>query len=115
MIKMRHEFEAGDARAKLLGLADDELAFYDAVSENYEGVYQQPFLRELVHQVVQVIKKNLKVDWTEAHRDDVRSSVRAAVKRVLRRQGVKAEDFDPFIEKFMAQAEALYAEWPLAA
>ena len=112
---MRQEFEASDARAKLLGLAEDELAFYDAISDNYEIVYQQPFLRELVHQVVQVIKKNVKVDWTEAHRDDVRASVRAAVKRVLRRQGVKAEDFEPFIEKFMAQAEALYAEWPLAA
>jgi hypothetical protein len=28
---------------------------------------------------------------------------------------VPVEDFEPFIEKFMAQAEALYAEWPLAA
>jgi type I restriction enzyme, R subunit len=28
---------------------------------------------------------------------------------------VKPEDFEPFMEKFMAQAEALYAEWPLAA
>lgn len=27
---------------------------------------------------------------------------------------VPVEDFEPFIEKFMAEAEALYAEWPLA-
>jgi type I restriction enzyme, R subunit len=32
-----------------------------------------------------------------------------------RRKNVKAEDFEPFLEKFMAQAEALYAAWPLAA
>jgi type I restriction enzyme M protein len=37
------------------------------------------------------------------------------LRRVLRRKDVKAEDFEPFMVKFMAQAEALYAEWPLAA
>lgn len=115
MVRMRKEMEAGDARAKLLGLANDELAFYDAVSENFESVYQQPFLRDLIHEVVQIIKMNLKVDWTAPHRDDVRAAVRAAVKRVLRQRGVKAEDFDPFVERLMAQAEALYADWPIAA
>jgi hypothetical protein len=40
---------------------------------------------------------------------------RTAVRRLLRRRNVKADDFEPFMEKFMAQAEALYAEWPLAA
>jgi type I restriction enzyme, R subunit len=69
----------------------------------------------LVHDVVQTIKKNLKVDWTEPHRDDVRATSRAGVRRVLRRRDVKVEDFEPFIEKFMAQAEELYDEWPLAA
>jgi type I restriction enzyme R subunit len=115
MIKMRQEMEAADARAKRLNLGEDELAFYDAVSDNYETVYEQPFLRDLVHEVVQTIKSNLKVDWIEPHRDDVRAAIRTAVKRVLRRRDVKAEDFEPFMEKFMAQAEALYAEWPLAA
>ncbi|WP_158620009.1 type I restriction endonuclease subunit R [Corallococcus sicarius] len=115
MIKLRKELGASEARAKLLGLAEDELAFYDALSENAESLYQQPFLSDLVHEVVQTIKRNLKVDWTEPHRDDVRAAIRAAVKRVLRRKGVKPEDFEPFMEKFMAQAEALYAEWPLAA
>jgi type I restriction enzyme R subunit len=115
MIKMRQEMEAADARAKQLNLGEDELAFYDAVSENYETVYEQPFLRDLVHEVVQTIKSNLKIDWTEPHRDDVRAAIRTAVRRILRRRNVKADDFEPFMEKFMAQAEALYAEWPLAA
>jgi type I restriction enzyme R subunit len=115
MIKMRQEMERADARAKRLDLGEDELAFYDAVSDNYETIYEQPFLRDLVHEVVQTIKSNLKVDWTEPHRDDVRAAIRTAVRRVLRRRNVKPEDFEPFMEKFMTQAEALYAEWPLAA
>lgn len=41
--------------------------------------------------------------------------MRAAVRRVLTKQGVKAEDFDRLLPVLMAQAEALYAEWPIAA
>ena len=115
MIRMRQEMEASDVRARQLGLTADELAFYDAIAENYETVYEQLFLRDLVHEVVQTIKNNLKVDWTEGHRDDVRSAIRAAVRRVLRRKEIVAEDLEPFIEKFISQAEALYEEWPLAA
>ncbi len=62
-------------------------------------------LRDLVHDVVQTIKKNLKVDWTEPHRGDVRAAFCTAVKRVLRRRNVQPEDFEPFIERFMAQAK----------
>jgi len=115
MLKIRQAMEADAERASKLGFADDERAFYDAIAAHYETLYEQPFLRDLIHDVVQVIKKNLKVDWTEPHRDDVRAAIRAAVRRVLNRKGVKAEDFEPFLERFMAQAQALYAEWPLAA
>jgi hypothetical protein len=51
----------------------------------------------------------------EPHRDQVRGEIRAAVQRVLRRRGVRKADFEPFIARFMQQAEAQYAEWPLVA
>jgi hypothetical protein len=54
------------------------------------------------------VKKNLKVDWTEPHREDVKAAVRAAVRRVLRRRGVKEEDFEPFLVRIMEQTEVLY-------
>ena len=77
-----------------IGLAPDELAFYDAVATNYLNLYNEAFLRDLIHDVVQVIKRSLKVDWTQPHREDVKAAVRAAVKRVLRRRNVRAEDFE---------------------
>jgi len=115
MIEIKKDMEASDQRAGQLGLAEDELAFYDAVAINYENVYGVDFLKGLIHDVVQSIKRNLKVDWTEPHREDVKAAVRAAVRRVLTKQGVKAEDFDRLMPVLMAQAEALYAEWPIAA
>ena len=105
-----------DQRIHQLGLKnDEELAFYDAVAKNYENLYGVEFLSELIQDVVQTIKGNLKVDWTEPHRDDVKAGVRTAVKRVLRKRKVKASDFDPFIESFLEQSEALYKDWPVAA
>jgi type I restriction enzyme R subunit len=115
MLEIRKEMEDTDRRAVALGLQEDELAFYDAVAENYDRIYGIEFLRDLVHDAVQTIKRNLKVDWTEPHREDVKAEVRAAVRRVLRRRGVKAEDLEPFVTSIIAQAEALYANWPLAA
>ena len=57
----------------------------------------------------------LKVVWTEPHRDQVRAEIRAAMKRVLLKRGVREADFELFIARFMQQAEAQYAEWPLVA
>lgn len=99
-----------------LGLEnDEELAFYDAVAQNYENINGVEFLSDLIHEVVQTIKGNLKVDWTEPHRDDVKAGVRVAVRRILRRRNVKASDFKPFIDSFLEQAVALYKDWPVAA
>jgi type I restriction enzyme R subunit len=38
MLQIRHEMEADEGRAKALGLSDEELAFYDAVAQNFAAV-----------------------------------------------------------------------------
>jgi len=90
------------------------MAFYDAIASNFMTVYDQDLLCSLVHDVVQVVRRNLKVDWTEPHRDDVRSAVRSAVKRVLARRGIRQQDLEPLLGSVLVQAEALYADWPLS-
>lgn len=115
LIQIRKDMDAGRRRAAALKLEPEELAFYDAVAANAETVYDQAVLRDLIHDVVQAIKRNLKVDWTQPHREDVKAEVRAAVKRVLRNRGVRSEDFDQFVDGFMTQAAALFADWPAAA
>jgi type I restriction enzyme R subunit len=115
MIEIRKEMEGDDQRASELGLDEDELAFYDAVATNLAGIYDQRFLADLIHQVVESVKRNLKVDWTQPHRESVKAGVRLAVKRVLRQNDVRTEDLERFVELVLEQAEALYRDWPRAA
>ncbi len=63
--------------------------------------------------IVKSVKANLKVDWTKAHREDVQAGVRAAVRLVLRRKKVNANQFDRILGDVMAQAVALYEGWPV--
>lgn len=115
MLQIKHDLDADDQRAAELNLESDELAFYDALAANFANVYEPGFLRDVVHDVVQTIKRQLKVDWTEPHRDSVKAEIRAAVKRVLRRKdGIRDEDIEIILQRLIEQAEASFRDWPLA-
>jgi type I restriction enzyme R subunit len=115
MVNIRQEMRAEDRRKQETGLSDEELAFYDAIAGLGEGAYDMPFLCDLVRDVVQAAKRNLKVDWTKPHRENVKAGVQTAVKNTLRRKKIKADQFEFILRRVMEQAEALYADWPVAA
>jgi type I restriction enzyme R subunit len=115
LVQIRKDILSEDERTKQLHLSAEELAFYDAVADNVATLYDQQFLCDLVRDVVQAVKNNLKVDWTKPHREDVKASVRAAVKVVLRKRGVKPEHLDALTKQVILQAEAMFGEWPQAA
>ena len=98
-----------------LNLTPEEIAFYDAVAANIANLFDEKTLCDLIRDVVQSVKRNLKVDWTKPHREDVKAGVRAAVKTVLRKRGVKKELLDTLTDKVIVQAEAMFKDWPLAA
>jgi type I restriction enzyme R subunit len=115
MIDIRKDIDNEAARSKALNLSPEEIAFYDAVAANVATLFDEKTLCDLIRDVVQAVKKNLKVDWTKPHREDVKAGVRAAVKTVLRKRGVKKELLEALTDKVLVQAEALFKEWPLAA
>ena len=115
MIEIRKDMDNEAARSKTLNLSPEEIAFYDAVAVNAAKLFDEKTLCDLIREVVQAVKKNLKVDWTKPHREDVKAGVRAAVKNVLRRRGVKQEQLEMLADKLLMQAVALFSEWPLAA
>jgi type I restriction enzyme R subunit len=115
MLQIRRKMESEDKRAAGLNLEADELAFYDALSENFGAVYETGFLQDVVHRVVLTLKQNLKVDWTQPHRDGVKAAIRSAVRRALRHvDGIRDEDIEPIAARLLAQAESTFRDWPLA-
>ncbi len=117
MIEIRQQQLANDRRKAELGLDDEELAFYDVIMHGApQGLPTgDEWIAELVRDVVDAVRSNLKVDWTKAHRRDVYASVQSAVSRVLRQRRIKGEQFAFLRKQLMKQAEAIYEDWPMAA
>ena len=67
-----------NARGEKLGLVDDELAFYDALSENESAVdvMGDETLSFLARELVATVRKNVTIDWT------IRETTRGAVASV---------------------------------
>lgn len=115
LVQMKKEMDREAERSQKLNLSAEELAFYDAVAQNAVDLYDQQLLCDLVRDVVQVVKRNLRVDWTKPHREDVKAGIRAAVRLVLRRRGIKPEHLEEFTSRVIHQAEAMFKNWPVAA
>ncbi|MFQ5858793.1 MAG: type I restriction enzyme endonuclease domain-containing protein [Anaerolineae bacterium] len=117
MIEIRRQMLEDDRRKAELGLTDAELAFYDAITygDQADLVQDIDFLAGPVQEVVAAIKRNLQVDWTKAHRQDVYAGVQSAVKLVLRKRRIKGEQFRFILNRVMQQAEAGYEDWPMVA
>jgi type I restriction enzyme R subunit len=88
---------------------------YDAIAASVANLFDEKTLCDLIRDVVKSVKKNLKVDWTKPHGEDVKAGMRAAVKAVLQRRGMKKELLEPLTDKGILQAEAIFKDWPLAA
>ena len=61
----------------------DELAFFDAVSQNRSAVEVQGdgVLAQIARELVAVMQRDVRTDWTV--RDDVRAKLRSSIKRLL--------------------------------
>jgi type I restriction enzyme R subunit len=111
LIQLAKDIRAARARGEEAGLTDEEIAFYDALAENNSAreAMGEPELRLIAHELVQVIKGNLSVDWM--HREAARARIRVHVKRLLRKYGYPPDLQDAAVQNVLQQAEALAAAW----
>jgi hypothetical protein len=114
-----------------LGLTEEEAAFYDALAGGVEHVTADPALAALAHELVESIRSDLSVDWTD--REATEAKIRTKIKRLLRRNrdmlfelrplapgngggtdagGYIADGINYFTQLVLDQAKALYRYWP---
>ena len=109
LIQLAKDIRAARARGEETGLSAEEIAFYDALAAKREckGRDGRTGPRVIAHELVQVIKSNVSVDWM--HRASARANIRRHVKRLLRKYGYPPDLQDAAVQNVLPQAEALLA------
>jgi len=111
LIKLAKEMDAATRRGDDLGLTDDELAFYDALSENDSAVKvmgdQQ--LKVIATELITQVRRSVTIDWTL--REGARAKIRVIVKRILNRFGYPPDLQEQAVKTVLMQAELLCADW----
>jgi type I restriction enzyme R subunit len=114
LIELAREIRKADKRGEQLGLSDEELAFYDALqaSGSVAQVLGEPTLKRIAQEIVQTVRRNITIDW--ARRENVRAHLRRLVKRILRKHGYPAEQYEQVAETVLEQAQLFADEWAAA-
>jgi len=58
------EIQETDDRQDELGLSDQELAFYDAISTNTDSEIDKETLKQIARELKQNLKDSVELDWT---------------------------------------------------
>jgi type I restriction enzyme R subunit len=96
-----------DEREVKLGLSKEELAFYDALSENDSAVQVlgDDKLKIIAIEVAEKVKANATIDWTI--RESARAKLMVMVKRTLNKYGYPPDMQQKAIDTVLKQAELL--------
>ncbi|MDD2504547.1 MAG: DUF3387 domain-containing protein, partial [Clostridia bacterium] len=107
LVNMAKDMNNLHKRGEELGLSDDELAFYDAISENKSAkeFYENDVLKQIAKELTISIKSNMKVDWDV--RESVRAQMRITVKRLLRKYKYPPDKQGDAVTLIIEQAEKM--------
>ena len=92
-------------------LSEDEVAFYEALSENDSAVdvMRDAKLKIIAHELLQFVRSNATIDWH--HSDMARAKIRVAVKRILKKYDYPPDLQSEAIQTILQQAEAFSEKW----
>ena len=107
LVDMAKDMNELHKRGEKLGLSDDELAFYDAISSNESArdFYENDVLKQIAKELTISIKNNIKVDWDV--RESVRAQMRITVKRLLRKYKYPPDKQATAVDLIIEQAEKM--------
>ncbi|KYP80027.1 type I restriction endonuclease subunit R [Ferroacidibacillus organovorans] len=115
MIEVKRKADQEEKSRSDLGLSDEEVAFYNVVTQMGNSAFSNEFVADLIHKVVKAMKQKFQPDWTSTHRADVLASVNLAVKHVLMKEKIKGEQLRFLTNAIVEQAKEQYKGWPLEA
>ena len=111
LIKLAKDIKKARSRGESLNLNEDELAFYDALSQNESAreVMGDEGLCIIAHELLVKVKNNVTIDWEL--RESARAKIRVMVKHILRRYGYPPDLERAATQLVLEQAEVLCEAW----
>ena len=89
-------------------MTDEEIAFYDIIMKGREYLENDAIARKIAIDVVDTLKKNLKIDWL--NQDHVKAGIRNKVRDVLLNADFPVDKIDDMVPVIMQQTETNYRE-----
>ena len=107
LVDLAKSLQQESDRGTQLGLTDDELAFYDAIRTNDLAVLKigDETLKKIAHELVAIVRRDAKTDWSV--KEQVRATLRAAIKRLLLRYGYPPDQEETATVLVLEQAEVI--------
>lgn len=107
LIRMAHDFKRMREEENELGLSDDEIAFYDALTKDdvIKEFMEDDILKKIAHELTESIRKNITIDWSV--RKSARASMRKTIKRLLAKYDYPPEQTPQALITVMLQVEKM--------
>jgi len=106
LIELAKKVQQSKRRGKELGLADDEVAFYDALADNESALEMgDETLKKIAHELVESVRKSVTVDWTI--RESAQAHMRRVIKRLLRKYKYPPDAQDTAVKLVIEQASLM--------
>ena len=105
LMKLAKEIQEGKKAGNDLGLTEEELAFYDALTkpEAIKDFYENAELVALTKELTETLRKNKTIDWQK--RDTARAKMRMMIKKLLKKYKYPPEGMEDAMETVMLQCE----------
>nr|WP_145164556.1 type I restriction endonuclease subunit R [Paenibacillus terrae] len=105
LMKMARDIANAKSEGDALGLTDEELAFYDALTrpKAVKDFYQNEELVTLTHELTDLLRRNRTIDWQK--KESARAGMRRMVKKMLKKYKYPPEGMEDAIAIVIGQCE----------
>lgn len=105
LVKMAKDMMRDRTDAEKLGLNEEEMAFYDAITKPaaVKDFYDNDQLVSITRELTETLQRSATIDWQK--KESARAGMRRAIKRLLRKYKYPPEGVDDAMETVMEQCE----------
>ncbi|MBE6113949.1 MAG: type I restriction endonuclease subunit R [Erysipelotrichaceae bacterium] len=105
LLEMAKQIQDAKSEGDSLGLSEDEMAFYDALTkpQAIKDFYENSELIAITKELTETLRKNKTVDWQQ--KESARARMRMLIKKLLKQHKYPPEGMEDAVQTVMVQCE----------